>query len=99
MLVKSKKLWSPQEFVEVITGHCYIIDGDDDVGTIGRLLEENDHGDLWDYPLSDIDHIVENDIPVVLIDCLVYDDDKGQYEHEYRWWEVPEDKFEYFENN
>lgn len=99
MKVISRKLWSPQEFVEAVTGNCYTIDGDDDVGTIGRLLEENDCGHLWDYPLNDIDHIVENDIPVVLIDCLVYDDDQGQYIHEYRWWEVPEDKFEYFENN
>ena len=98
-MVVSKKLWTPQTFVEAITGKCYIIKGDDDVGLISRLLEENDFGNLWDYPIDEIDHIVENSIPVVLIDCMVYSEEKDQYEHEYRWWEVPEDKIEWFKNN
>jgi hypothetical protein len=99
IMVVSKKLWTPQTFVEAITGKCYIIEGDDDVGLIDRLLEENDHGDLWNYPIDEIDHIVENSIPVVLIDCMVYNEDKEQYEHEYRWWEIPENKIEWFKNN
>ena len=98
-MVASKKLWSPQTFVEVITGNCYIIEGDDDVGLISRLLEENGSGDLWDYPMDEIDHIVENSIPVVLVDCMVYDEEQRGYGHEYRWWEIPEDKIEWFKNN
>lgn len=98
-MVVSKKLWTPQTFVEAITGNCYIIEGDDDVGLINGLLEENGFGNLWDYPIDEIDHIVENSIPVVLIDCMVYSEEKGQYEHEYRWWEIPEDKIEWFKNN
>ena len=98
-MVVSKKLWTPQTFVEAITGKCYIIEGDDDVGLISRLLEENDCSELWDYPMDEIDHIVENSIPVVLIDCMVYSEERQQYEHEYRWWEIPEDKIEWFKNN
>ena len=98
-MVVSEKLWTPQAFVDAITGHCYIFDGEDDVGAIAFLLEENDYDDLWDYPLSEIDHIVEQGNNVVLIDCLVWSEDRGQYEHEYRWWEVPKDKIELFKNN
>ena len=98
-MVVSKKLWTPQTFVEAITGNCYVIEGDDDVGLIGRLLEENGYDDLWDYPIDEIDHITEQGHSVVLVDCMVYLEDTGQYEHEYRWWQVPEDKIEWFKNN
>ncbi len=99
MNVVSKKIWTPQTFVETITGHCYIIDGDDDVGLIARLLEEHGYDNLWDYPMDEIDHIVENEHQVVLVDCMVWCEGKGQYEHEYRWWEIPDDKVERFKNN
>ena len=98
-MVVSKKLWTPQAFVEVITGYCYIFDGDDDVGHIAALLEENGFDNLWDYPIDEVDHIVEQGHNVVLVDCMVYFEDKGRYEHEYRWWEVPDDKVEWFKNN
>ena len=98
-MVVSKKLWTPQTFVEALTGKCYTIEGDDDVGLIAGLLDENGYSDLWDYPIDEIDHIVEQDLPVVLIDCMVYFESRDQYEHEYRWWEVPTDKIEWFKNN
>lgn len=98
-MVASKKLWTPQTLLEAITGKCYVIEGDDDVGLISRLLEENDCANLWDYPMDEIDHIVDNSIPVVLVDCMVYSEEHQQYEHEYRWWQVPEDKIEWFKNN
>jgi hypothetical protein len=98
-MVVSKKLWTPQTFVEAITGHCYIFDGDDDVGHIAALLEESGYGDLWDYPIDEIDHIIENEHQVVLVDCMVWFEGEGKYEHEYRWWEVPDDKIEWFKNN
>jgi hypothetical protein len=48
------------------------------------------HGyELWDYPLTEIDHIVENNLNVVLVDCSYYEGDN--YINEYRWFEVPED--------
>ena len=99
MNVVSKKLWTPQTFVEAITGKCYIIEGDDDVGLISRLLEEHGYDNLWDYSIDEIDHIVENGHHVVLVDCMVWYVNSGQYEHEYRWWEVPDDKVEWFKNN
>jgi hypothetical protein len=44
---------------------------------------------LFDYPLSEIDHIVENKINVVLVDVSGFDKN-GIWQHEYRWFEVPE---------
>jgi hypothetical protein len=99
MNVLSDHAWSPQKFVEAITGNTYTIDGDDDVGLVAHLLETNGYSDLWDYPLSEVEHIIEHGYNVVLVDCLVWSEKKGQFVHEYRWWEVPDDKIDYFQNN
>jgi hypothetical protein len=89
-MVKSEQIYSPQNYLMEVTGNCYIINGDDDVGLIERILYENGF-ELWSYPLSEIDHIVENNCDVVLVDCMVYSEETKEYDHEYRWFEVPED--------
>jgi hypothetical protein len=43
--------------------------------------------ELWNYPLNEIDHIVENKIDVVLVDCSHFEDD--YWITELRWFEVP----------
>lgn len=86
-MVKSEQLYSPQDYLELITGYCYIINGDNDVEAIGKILKRLGY-DLWDYPLSEIGHIVENDINVVLVDCMVYNNKIKEFEHVYRWFEV-----------
>ena len=91
-MVKSEKIYSPQNYLEAITGNCYIIGGENDVELIQTILVENGYGDeLWDYPMSEIGHIVENDLNVVLVDCMVVNEETDQFEHQYRWFEVPED--------
>lgn len=87
MSVVSEKLYSPQQYLELVTGNTYIIDGDNDVDKIESILEDSDIC-YWSYPLSEIDHIVEEKLNVVLVDCLVYNNDTGEYEHVYRWFEV-----------
>ena len=86
-LVKSQHIFSPQSFLELITGNCYVHSGDNDVEFIEDILEENGYG-LWSFALNEIDHIVENEIPVVLVDCMVYNDNTNEFEHVYRWFEV-----------
>jgi hypothetical protein len=44
---------------------------------------------LWDYPLDEIDHIVENELNVVLVDTSYVDDDTCELVNEYRWFEIP----------
>ena len=89
-MVKSEKIYSPQRYLETITGKYYIIRGEDDIEFIeGAIAHEGI--ELWNYPMSEIDHIVENNLNVVLVDCMVVNEDTDQFEHQYRWFEVPED--------
>lgn len=92
--IKSKQLYSPQVFVEKLTGMCYGFDKDDTASEIHSLLKhhgiENDDRILFDYPLDEIDEIITNDVPVVLVDTT-YINDKCEMVYEYRWFEVPED--------
>lgn len=91
MAVKSERIYSPQNYLEEVTGKCYIVSGEDDIGFIEAVLEENGCDELWNYPLSEIDHIVENNLNVVLVDCMVVNEETDEFEHIYRWFEVPED--------
>lgn len=91
-MVKSEHIYSPQNYLMAVTGKCYFIHGEDDVELIQEILVENGYSEtLWDYPLSEINHIVENNLNVVLVDCMVVNPETDQFEHQYRWFEVPED--------
>ena len=90
-MVKSERIYSPQNYLMAITGKCYIVNGEDDIDFIRKVLAANDYAALWDFPLSEIDHIVENELNVVLVDCMVVNSETDEFEHQYRWFEVPED--------
>lgn len=90
-MVKSEKIYSPQEYLERITGNCYMISGDNDVEFIESLLENQGYC-LWSYPMSEIDHIVSEGLDVVLVDCMVWNEKTKEYEHVYRWFEVKSDE-------
>lgn len=89
-MVKSNQIYSPQSYVGAITGAYYFFKHKTHpVDEIQHLLKLNGYDNLWDYPLTEIDHIVENNLNVILVDCSHY---KGHiYVNEYRWFEVPED--------
>lgn len=89
-MVKSEQIYSPQNYLMAVTGECFIIRGDNDIEAIEVLLDELGFC-LWSYPLSEIDHIVENELDVVLVDCMWVNPDTDEFEHVYRWFEVPED--------
>jgi hypothetical protein len=88
-MVKSNNIYDPQSYVEGITGNFFISKYDGTVNCIRKHLARYGFDDLWDYPLTEIDHIVENNLNVVLVDCSHYEGDA--FIHEYRWFEVPED--------
>ena len=89
--VKSEKLYTPQTYCEKLTGRCYGFDHEDTVFEIETVLKrhglESEH---WSYPLSEIDHIVENGLNVVLVDVSGFDK-QGKWRQEYRWFEVFDD--------
>lgn len=88
-MVKSNGIYAPQNYVCAVTGTCYFFNHKSSPEEeIQTLLSMNGY-ELWDYPLTEIDHIVENNLNVVLVDCSHYEGDV--YVNEYRWFEVPED--------
>ena len=107
-MVLSDKIFTPQKFINAIIGvglyRFTMADCDDIITAIHNVLrqydlEDDDTQTLWDYPLNEIDEIVENNCVVVLVDVGHYEN--GKYINEYRWFEVPQtiahpDEFEYY---
>lgn len=98
-MVLSNAIYTPQDFVEALTEKCYIFNSDNDIARIHALLTQNGVEDedspLWDYPLSEIEHIVENHINVVLVEVVYFDED-DVFQREFRWFEVPEEYVDRF---
>lgn len=90
-MIKSDQIFSVQKYLELITGNCYSVGGTDDIAFIDNIINKYTPYSLWNYPLTEIDHIYGNDIDVVLVDCLVLDESQCEFKHEYRWFEVPKD--------
>lgn len=91
-MVKSNGIYSPENYVCAVTGTYYFFKNKKHPAEeIQEILKNDqwDHYELWDYPLTEIDHIVENNLDVVLVDCSHYEGDT--YVNDYRWFEVPED--------
>lgn len=87
--VKSNQIYSPENYISAITGLYYFLKHNTHpINEIQDILSEHGY-ELWDYPLTEINHIVENNLNVVLVNCSYYEGDK--YIDEYRWFEVPED--------
>ena len=87
-VIKSKDIYSPQNYCDTFLGVCPMFDGEE--GELRDYLDNTGHEDLWEYPFEEIEHIVENDIPVVLVDTT-YIDDRCEMVHEHRWFEVPKE--------
>ena len=81
-------IYTPQDYVEAVTGHRYTFDKNI-CAEIGKRLEDNGFSSLWDYSLSETGHVVQNKLSVVLVDVSEIKEN-GKKETEYRWFEVPE---------
>ena len=93
-MVLTNRVFTPQTFLEAITGKCYVVDGSDDIEFIHEVLTEEGYEDdecctVWDYPLNEIDECIEQEIDVVLVECC-YFDDNDELCKEYRWFQVPD---------
>ncbi len=84
-VIRSKRLYSAQEYIERVTGkHYYKVSSLDEIEDI--VGEQ-----LWNYPLTEIDHIIENKIKVVLVMFRNWNENKKEFEDVLRWCEVPDD--------
>lgn len=99
MIVLSKKLYSPSEFVEIITGEYYAFSGNNDSVAIRKVLDDHGYKNVWDYQLDEIELMYKNQYQVVLVDCMVWSLVSEEFSHSYRWFRVPEDAVEKFKNN
>ena len=92
-MVLSNNIYSPQNFLEVLTDKCFIV-GDCPIEDIHEILiqegiEKDIYSIILNYSLSEIDKIVANEVNVVLVDTSGFDDEDNWVE-EYRWFEVPD---------
>ena len=85
-IVCSDRLYSTQEYCDKFFGVCPTLKKCED--ELRNFLDDNGYSDLWDYPLSEVDEILEHETSVVLVDTS-YINDKSETIQELRWFEIP----------
>lgn len=80
-VVVSDKAYSPVEYAKEIGLKAEVTNSITSNELRELMDNESDNllRNLWDYPLSEIDHLIENKQPVVLV----------IFEDEVRWFEIP----------
>ena len=93
MGIRSDKMYNFQSYLELVTGKVYTRDGRlNDYDIIEQALkEEGLQDELWDYPLTEINHIIESEYDVVLVEVNVWNKDNDSLETDYRFYQVPTD--------
>lgn len=87
----STKVFTPQQYIERMTGECHTFEQENTVEEIHNLLidygEEIDRGEIKNYALNDVETLLANNSLVVLVDCAgMYGKDEMQ--QNYQWFEV-----------
>ena len=86
MSVVSKKIYTVKQYCKEYLGFIPDIEGTED--ELRNILDNEGCDETWDFPLDEIDEIVENELDVVLVDTS-YTSSKGKKVKEYRWFEIP----------
>ena len=87
-VIKSGCIYSPQNYLEAVTGKCYILSGSKPVlKQISGILKANGQPTV-SYPLKKTEKALKRSFPVVLVDCSDFTDDWRLFQ-EYRWFRVP----------
>lgn len=89
-LVADKEIYSPQKYMEVMTGQCISFACLDTVEEIIEYLSDYgyDYGTIRNFELGDINGVIKNGKPVVLVDCSGFGGDREEWQTEYRWFEI-----------
>lgn len=88
--IKSEHVYSPQEYLEVVTGKYYTFNGEDDVKEITKFLKFNNIK-MRHYPLSKVGEAAKDGTMVVLVECMVVNSITDEFERAHVWFEVPDD--------
>lgn len=84
------KIISAETYIEFITGKHYDLERPDQFEEMAEIMRETGNDDLWDFPIEDIEEILENDTPVVLVDVYGTTIDDNTMHHVHRWFELPD---------
>lgn len=87
-VIKSNEIFSPQNYCDTFLDVCPIFSGNQN--ELRSLLDKNGNSHLRDFPFDEIETIVKNNIPVVLVDNTYIGND-GEIVFEHRWFEVPDE--------
>lgn len=87
--VKSNMIYSPQNYLEAVTGNCYIIHGREPVlKQMCRILKEKNLP-AKSYPLKETARAVRAGYQIVLVDCSEFTEDM-RLVPKYCWFRAPD---------
>lgn len=93
LIIKSNGIYSPQRYLEAVTGNCYILSNEIPVLTeIENFLRIGDF-DTHNYSLKETAKALQKGKPIVLVDCTDIDENSKMIP-EYRWFCVPDNFIE-----
>ena len=88
--IKSSKIYSPQRFLEAVTGKTYILNYDKPlVPQIERILIHH-RKPYSSYPLEDAQKALNKKGNIVLVSCSDMNE-KLEFVEKYRWFKVTKD--------
>lgn len=88
--VKSQKVYSPQNFIGILTGNFYLFSSSSFIrGHLESILEEHGYAGPISFDIDEIEIIVNGNYPVVLVDTSFYQSN-GVYQNNFTWFRVPE---------
>ena len=85
-MIVSNELFSPQAYLEEVTGECYILQGDDDMLGIKEVLTLHGDYNKRTYKLKEVDKLTDGDF--VLVEICCYDEVEDDWFKELRWCEI-----------
>lgn len=85
-MILSDKVYTPQDYLKAVLNKNFELNSNNEVEEIEVITESADEN-LWSYPLTEIEHILEENMNVVLVKCKVLNKETGVVEDVYRWFE------------
>lgn len=90
-MIKHTEILSVQDYLDLVTGKCYIIRGNDDMELINQILKENGLK-ARNYKFANVEGFIKDKTDVVLVRCYVLDKKIQEYKTDLRWCEFPVQK-------
>ena len=91
MSVVANQIYSPQNYLEIVTGKCFFFHLSESIEVqVNRILCDEDLGSVRSYALSDLSSLVEDGTNVVLVDMSDFNDATSAWESNLMWYEIPE---------